>query len=102
MNVTDVKPLAQTLRDEIAKAVIGQSDTVDLMLTALFAGGHILLEGPPGTAKTFLAQCFSKATSLDFGRIQFTPDLMPGDVIGSNLFDFQTSTFKLTKGPDLL
>lgn len=99
MNVTDVKPLAQTLRDEIAKAVIGQSDTVDLMLTALFAGGHILLEGPPGTAKTFLAQCFSKATSLDFGRIQFTPDLMPGDVIGSNLFDFQTSTFKLTKGP---
>lgn len=99
MNVTDVKPLAQTLRDEIAKAVIGQTDTVDLMLTALFAGGHILLEGPPGTAKTFLAQCFSKATSLDFGRIQFTPDLMPGDVIGSNLFDFQTSSFKLTKGP---
>ena len=99
MNVTDVKPLAQSLRDEVARAVIGQTDTIDLLLTALFAGGHILLEGPPGSAKTFLAQCFASATSLDFGRIQFTPDLMPGDVLGSNLFDFQSSSFRLTKGP---
>ncbi len=99
MNVADVKTLADSLRQEIAKAVIGQADTVDLLLTALFAGGHILLEGPPGSAKTFLAQCFSAATSLEFGRIQFTPDLMPGDVLGSNLFDFQSSSFKLTKGP---
>src|ERR1700683_1754222 len=83
----------------MAKAVVGQSDTVDLMLTALFAGGHILLEGPPGTAKTFLAQCFARALDLQFGRIQFTPDLMPGDIIGSNLFNFQTSTFTLTRGP---
>ena len=99
MNVADIRPLADDLRQEIAKAVIGQDDTIDLMLTALFARGHILLEGPPGSAKTFLAQCFARAINLDFGRIQFTPDLMPGDVIGSNLFDFSTSTFKLTKGP---
>src|SRR6202042_3808791 len=87
------------MRREIGKAVIGQYDTVELMLTALLAGGHVLLEGPPGTAKTFLAQCFARALDLQFGRIQFTPDLMPGDIIGTNLFNFQTSSFALTKGP---
>ena len=99
MNVTEVKALAQRLRDEIAKAVIGQSQTLDLMLTALLAGGHILLEGPPGTAKTFLAQCFARTLGLDFGRIQFTPDLMPGDILGANVFNFQSSAFTLTRGP---
>jgi MoxR-like ATPase len=99
VNVNEVKALADQLRSEIAKAVIGQADTVDLMLTCLLAGGHMLLEGPPGTAKTFLAQCFARTLSLDYGRIQFTPDLMPGDIIGTNLFNFQTSTFNLTKGP---
>src|SRR5579862_2727282 len=87
------------MRREIGKAVVGQLDTVELLLTALLAGGHVLLEGPPGTAKTFLAQCFARALDLQFGRIQFTPDLMPGDIIGSNLFNFQTSTFTLTRGP---
>jgi len=99
VNVAEVRGLADKIRAELAKAVVGQADTVDLMLIALFAGGHILLEGPPGTAKTFLAQCFAKAVNLGYGRIQFTPDLMPGDILGANLFDFQTSTFKLVKGP---
>ncbi len=99
MNVAEVRGLADKIRGELGKAVIGQADTIDLMLIALFAGGHILLEGPPGTAKTFLAQCFAKAVNLAYGRIQFTPDLMPGDILGANLFDFQTSTFKLVKGP---
>ena len=99
MNVSDVKDLADGMRREIGKAVVGQLDTVELLLTALLAGGHVLLEGPPGTAKTFLAQCFARALDLQFGRIQFTPDLMPGDIIGSNLFNFQTSTFTLTRGP---
>ena len=99
MNVSDVRDLAERMRVEIRKGVIGQSDTVELMLTALLAGGHVLLEGPPGTAKTFLAQCFARTLDLQFGRIQFTPDLMPGDIIGSNLFNFQTSTFTLTRGP---
>src|SRR5579871_5163120 len=99
MDVRDVRALADGMRREIAKAVVGQTETVDLMLTAMLAGGHILLEGPPGTAKTFLAQCFAHTLDLQFGRIQFTPDLMPGDILGANLFNFQTSSFTLTQGP---
>ena len=99
MNVNEVKSLAEAIRREIGKAVIGQDDSVDLLLTALFARGHVLLEGPPGTAKTFLAQCFAKTLDLGFGRIQFTPDLMPADIIGTNLFNFQTSSFTLNRGP---
>ncbi|WP_300376304.1 MoxR family ATPase [Henriciella sp.] len=99
METTEIQGLANAIRGEVAKAVVGQAETVDLMLTALFSSGHILLEGPPGTAKTLLTQCFAAAIDLDFGRIQFTPDLMPGDVIGTNLFNFQTNEFSLTKGP---
>ena len=99
MDIDAIKDLASQIRAEVGKAVIGQADTVDLMLTALFSGGHILLEGPPGTAKTLLTQCFAAAIKLDFGRIQFTPDLMPGDVLGTNLFNFSTNEFTLTKGP---
>ncbi len=99
MTVANVEALGNAIRGEVAKAVIGQDQSVELMLVALLARGHILLEGPPGTAKTLLAHSFAHALGLDFGRIQFTPDLMPGDILGSNLFDFQTSTFTLTRGP---
>ena len=99
MTVEEVRNLAMAIRQEVGKAVVGQEATVELMLVALFAGGHILLEGPPGTAKTLLANSFARAVGLDFGRIQFTPDLMPGDIIGANLFNFQTSQFSLTRGP---
>ena len=99
MNIDELKTLADNIRAQVAKAIIGQEDIVDHLLIALFSSGHVLLEGPPGTAKTFLAQCFSATLGLDFGRIQFTPDLMPGDIIGSNLFNFQTSNFTLTRGP---
>jgi MoxR-like ATPase len=99
VTVEEVQALGRAIRAEIGKAIVGQDDTIGLMLVALFAGGHILLEGPPGTAKTFLAQCFARATGLAFGRIQFTPDLMPGDILGANLFNFQTSSFTLTRGP---
>ena len=98
MNLQEVADLAAAIREQIAKAVVGQTAIVDHLLIALMARGHVLLEGPPGTAKTFLAQCFAASLGLDYGRIQFTPDLMPGDILGSNLFNFQTSTFTLTRG----
>jgi MoxR-like ATPase len=99
MTLAEVGALADAIRAEVGKAIVGQAETVDGLLVALFAQGHVLLEGPPGTAKTFLAQCFAASLGLDFGRIQFTPDLMPGDILGSNLFNFQTSQFTLTRGP---
>ncbi len=98
LTIAEVGDLASAIRGEIAKAIVGQAETVDHLLTALMARGHVLLEGPPGTAKTFLAQCFAATLGLHFGRIQFTPDLMPGDILGSNLFNFQTSQFTLTRG----
>ena len=99
MTAKDVQALASAIAKEVARAVVGQDSTVELMLVALFSHGHVLLEGPPGTAKTLLAHSFATAIGLDFGRIQFTPDLMPGDIIGANLFNFQTSSFTLTRGP---
>ncbi|MFN4020185.1 MAG: AAA family ATPase [Erythrobacter sp.] len=99
MSLTDVRALADAIRAEIAKAIIGQDGMVDMLLVALLSEGHVLMEGPPGTAKTFLANAFATALGLDFGRIQFTPDLLPGDILGSNLFNFQTSQFTLTRGP---
>ncbi len=99
MTLEDVRAMAGAIRAEVAKAVVGQDSVVDHLLIALLAGGHVLLEGPPGTAKTLLAQSFAASLGLDFGRIQFTPDLMPGDILGSNLFNFQTSQFTLTRGP---
>ncbi|MGP0088586.1 MAG: AAA family ATPase [Xanthobacteraceae bacterium] len=99
MELQEVHALTEGIRREVAKAVVGQGDVIDLMLTSLLVGGHILLEGVPGTAKTLLAQTFAAGLSLKFGRIQFTPDLMPGDLLGTNLFNFQTNAFVLTKGP---
>lgn len=99
MNLADVRALADAIRAEIAKAIVGQESLVEMLLVALLAQGHVLMEGPPGTAKTLLANAFARALGLDFGRIQFTPDLLPGDILGSNLFNFQTSQFTLTRGP---
>lgn len=99
VSIEAVKTLGSTIIAEVGKAVVGQEDSVEKLVIALFSGGHVLLEGPPGTAKTLMAQSFARALNLDFGRIQFTPDLMPGDILGANLFNFQTSSFTLTKGP---
>jgi MoxR-like ATPase len=99
MDVQGIRAITEAVRGEVRKAVVGQDAVIELMLTSLLVGGHILLEGVPGTAKTLLTRAFAAGLSLQFGRIQFTPDLMPGDVLGTNLFNFQTNSFILTKGP---
>ena len=99
MELQHIDALVNAVRREVGKAIIGQEDTIELMLTSLLCGGHVLLEGVPGTGKTFLVQSFAVCLDLQFGRIQFTPDMMPGDVLGTNLFNFQTNTFVLTQGP---
>ncbi len=99
MDLDEIRQIAEDLRTEVRKAIVGQDEVVELMLTSLLVGGHILLEGVPGTAKTLLARSFAAGMALDFGRIQFTPDLMPGDILGTNLFNFQTNSFVLSKGP---
>lgn len=83
----------------MAKAIAGQDRVIEQALVAILANGHALLEGVPGVAKTLLIRSLSRALSLDYGRIQFTPDLMPSDVIGTNIYDPKTSEFKLRKGP---
>jgi MoxR-like ATPase len=99
MDVQGIRAIAEAVRGEIRKAVVGQDEIIDLMLTSLLVGGHMLIEGVPGTAKTLITRAFAGGLALQFGRIQFTPDLMPGDVLGTNLFNFQTNSFLLTKGP---
>jgi MoxR-like ATPase len=99
MELQHVKTVADGIRAEVAKAIVGQGDALELMLTSLLCGGHVLLEGVPGSGKTLIAQAFAATLSLRFGRIQFTPDMMPGDVLGTNLFNFQTNSFTLTPGP---
>ncbi|MDR3265717.1 MAG: MoxR family ATPase [Synergistaceae bacterium] len=99
MELQLIGALAKDVREEVGKVIIGQEKALDLLLTSLLCGGHVLLEGVPGTGKTFLVQSFAASLDLQFGRIQFTPDMMPGDVLGTNLFNFQTNSFALTPGP---
>ena len=99
MDLTAVREVATRLREQVHRVVVGQDDAIDLLLVSLLCEGHILFEGVPGTAKTLLARTFACGLQLAFGRVQFTPDLMPGDIIGTNLFNFQTNSFTLTKGP---
>ncbi|HMG54286.1 MAG TPA: MoxR family ATPase [Kofleriaceae bacterium] len=99
MELTIVREVAARLREQVHRVVVGQDHAIDLLLVALLCEGHVLFEGVPGVAKTLLARTFASGLSLEFGRVQFTPDLMPGDIIGTNLFNFQTNRFTLTKGP---
>ncbi|MFI8744710.1 AAA family ATPase [Pseudomonas sp. NPDC077186] len=91
--------LAQALRAELRKAVIGQGAVIDDVLTALIAGGHVLVEGVPGLGKTLLVRALARCFGGEFARIQFTPDLMPSDVTGHAVYDLASEQFKLRKGP---
>ncbi len=87
------------VRNEVQKVIIGQDDMLELLLIALFTGGHVLIEGVPGIAKTLTAKLLAKTINVDFTRIQFTPDLMPSDVTGTSIFNVKTSEFQFNRGP---
>lgn len=89
----------QAIKTEIKKVIVGQDKTINQLIVALLANGHILLEGVPGVAKTLSAKLLAQTISMDFSRIQFTPDLMPSDILGTSIFNIQKSEFEFKKGP---
>ena len=89
----------EKLRHEIAQVIVGQDQAVDLVLTCILANGHVLIEGVPGVAKTLLARLIARLVDAQFSRVQFTPDLMPSDVLGTNIFNVKTQEFEFHQGP---
>lgn len=98
-NLQPVQEVVDKIKSATAKIIIGQYETVDLLLAAILADGHVLIEGVPGVAKTLMAKTLSRLIAADFSRIQFTPDLMPSDVVGTSIFNPQESQFTFKAGP---
>lgn len=99
VDVSAVQNVFESARTELQKVIIGQKDMIDQLLIALVSGGHVLVEGVPGIAKTLTANLLAKTLRVNFSRIQFTPDLMPSDVVGTNVFNMKTSEFSFNPGP---
>jgi len=99
MNIEDIKKVSQSIQEGIEKVIIGKTENIKYILTAVFSGGHVLLEDVPGTGKTMLAKSLAKTLDGQFARIQFTPDLLPSDVTGINFYDREKNTFVFRQGP---
>ncbi|MCB0573432.1 MAG: AAA family ATPase, partial [Saprospiraceae bacterium] len=99
VDVQPVRERAERVREQIRQVIVGQQEMLDQLLIALLTGGHVLLEGVPGIAKTLSAKLLARAVDTGFSRIQFTPDLMPADVIGTPVFNMKTSEFDFKSGP---
>lgn len=99
INLVQFSEQVKKIKAEIGKVIVGQSNLIDLLITALLADGHVLIEGVPGVAKTLTAKLFARILSVDFSRIQFTPDLMPSDVMGTAVFNLKVSEFEFRPGP---
>ncbi len=98
----DLEPFRRVydrIREESAKVIVGQEKVIEMMFAAILCNGHVLLEGAPGVAKTLIAKLMARLIDVDFGRVQFTPDLMPSDLIGTSVFNQKTVNFELRKGP---
>src|ERR1700680_3386483 len=98
-NLEKLMPALERVRREVHKVIIGQNDVVDQALIVIFTGHHALIEGVPGIAKTLLARTLARVLGCEFARVQFTPDLMPADITGTNVFNLQKSEFTLVRGP---
>ena len=99
LNLDKVQHAVDKIKDQLGKVIVGQEEMMDLMLAALLTSGHVLVEGVPGIAKTLLANLMAKTLNTGFARIQFTPDLMPTDVVGTTVYNLKTSEFTFSKGP---
>ena len=99
IEIDQLKEVLTRSRQEVSKVVIGQDEVVDQSLIAIFTGQHVLIEGVPGIAKTLLVRTLARVLGCEFSRIQFTPDLMPADITGTNIFNLQRNEFTLVRGP---
>jgi MoxR-like ATPase len=99
MEKQEIQAVAEQIKQNIQKVIVGKDETIDFLLTAIIAGGHVLLEDTPGTGKTSLAKALAKSLEGSFRRIQFTPDLLPSDVTGLNIFNQETHSFEFVAGP---
>ncbi len=98
-DLSSLKESVEKVKSEIRKIIVGQDKTIEFLLASIFADGHVLIEGVPGIAKTLLAKILAKTISADFSRIQFTPDLMPSDILGTSVYNLKTSEFEYKRGP---
>ena len=99
LDLSELQQSVQKIKDEVGKVIVGQKDMVDMLIASLLAKGHALIEGVPGVAKTITAKLLAKSLSVGFSRIQFTPDLMPSDILGTSVFNLKASEFEFKKGP---